>query len=116
MGMIVPTLHIVAYQLHAQYLSGWARAVLLPAAQEWTGLGLDRLCWLCVLAGVLLVLLTFEVSLLHSTLTEKVGYDGSLPRTQYSRSVGLGARLYGAHQNALEDIPAFGLAVACAMS
>lgn len=93
----------------------------MPYAASVTGLADPaRLTWCCVLAGVGLVLLTFETSLVYSAAVEDGpagrGYDVFTPRLQKSRAAGLGARLFGAHCNALEDAALFGVAVACASS
>ena len=80
----------------------------MPYAASVTGLADPaRLTWCCVLAGVGLVLLTFETSLVYSAAVEDGpagrGYDVFTPRLKKSRAAGLGARLFGAHCNALED-------------
>eukprot|EP00658_Telonema_sp_P-2_P082245 TRINITY_DN8647_c0_g1_i1.p1 TRINITY_DN8647_c0_g1~~TRINITY_DN8647_c0_g1_i1.p1 ORF type:complete len:219 (+),score=46.75 TRINITY_DN8647_c0_g1_i1:190-846(+) len=112
-------LHATVHTLHTTFLiQAFQEAVpsvsMLAAEYLPAPLDLKAMCWLCVLAGVLLVVVTFYVSLLYSTFYEKEGYDGSTPRTMVTRRSGVGHRLYSSHLNALEDLPSFGLAVACA--
>merc|ERR1712166_1559826 len=126
MGVAVPSLYVVGYYLNTMLLIDWSRTTLLPYLTTLSGGALsspDQMAWACVLAGLGLIWGTFEFSLIYSTLHEKAGkglagagegYAGSEPRNQMTRQTGLGYRLFAAHQNALEDMPAFGLAVTAA--
>lgn len=117
-GLMVPivgALHAVSYKLHELFLVDFSRDVLVPKLAALTGLADPaKLSWACVLFGYLLVFLTFETSLVYSSSAEPKGYNVFAPRTMATRATGLGARLFGAHLNATEDLAPFGLAVACA--
>lgn len=116
---LVVAIHAISYSLHRDVLVAWAGDVLVPFVSATIGVSdAEKLAWACVLAGVGLVLFTFEASLFYSSAVEVgpagEGYDGVTPRLQESRKRGLGARLFGAHCNANEDLATFGIAVACA--
>ena len=114
---IVGALHGVSYKLHEVFLVEFSMSSLVPVATQVTGLAGEKLSWACVLFGYALCFLTFEASLVYSSAVEKGeadGYNVFAPRTMASRREGLGARLFGAHCNANEDLAPFGLAVACA--
>lgn len=116
---LVAAIHAISYRLHRDFLVAWAGDVLVPFVSAAIGVSdAEKLAWACVLAGVGLVLFTFEASLVYSSAVEigpaGEGYDVLTPRLQESRKRGLGARLFGAHCNANEDLATFGIAVACA--
>jgi uncharacterized MAPEG superfamily protein len=60
----------------------------------------------CVLVAVILAY--FPTAL---PKVRKGGYDNAAPRESEARYTGFAARAYGAHQNGLEGLPFFGLAV-----